>query len=68
MDANVLFSACHKPSLINTLLAQCVASCEVVTCEIVLVEAARNLLKKRPDWLPLLSVWRPHVGGRAWSS
>ncbi|MFM1872401.1 MAG: hypothetical protein RL398_1823 [Planctomycetota bacterium] len=57
LDANVLFSAANQGSHIarlvrEVLVEQVGESVRMLTSDLAIVEAERNLRRKRPDWLP----------------
>ena|SRR5437867_2535035 len=51
LDANVLFSASNRSSNIARLVALVAKDWEAVTSDIACVEARKNLVLERPDWL-----------------
>ncbi len=56
LDANVLFSAANQGSHIARLVEQVGESLRMLTSDLAIVEAQRNLKRKRPDWLPRFEV------------
>ena len=56
LDANVLLSASNEDSAIHELLAWLRQSHVVVTSDLAIEEARRNLALKRPAWQPAFDV------------
>lgn len=54
LDANVLFSACKKGGAIGQLVRWLQVEGVVVTSDLAIEEARRNLLSKRAEWAPRL--------------
>ena len=52
LDANVLFSASNSGSAIARLMEQAILRVELIINDFVEIEARRNLMLKRPEWLP----------------
>lgn len=61
LDANVLFSASNAGSSFAGLLAWLLAEDTVVSSEVALAEARRNLALKRAGWLPDFEALLPHL-------
>jgi len=51
LDANVIFSAANAGSVTDTLLDRAQLVATLVTCELAVEEARRNVQRKRPAWL-----------------
>jgi predicted nucleic acid-binding protein len=58
LDANVLFSASQPASTYSRLMAVAAEHTTLLTSDVALAEALRNLLLKRPAWLPTFELLR----------
>jgi len=56
VDANILFSACRPGAHLHGLLFRLADEGRLVSCDLAIDEAARNLFRKRPDWAPNLAI------------
>lgn len=61
LDANILFSGAQDASPMQQMLARLMKSGVLITSDYAWMEAERNIVAKRPDWLTGLRVLRAKV-------
>ncbi|QDU70143.1 PIN domain-containing protein [Engelhardtia mirabilis] len=61
LDANVLFSASNAGSATQRLIALGTARAQLITSELAILEARKNLRLKRPSWLEAFETLRESI-------
>ena len=55
LDANVLFSASKSGSAFHRAIVDAIEKTSVITSDVGAAETRKNLVLKRPDWVPLFN-------------